>query len=104
MRGEGSLVYRILAPYVMVGGKVEAEGQGLALAISWDRNEWFDVTGDDLDEFFRLEGPARYEYLLRVTLADDGVLKSLRIANDLQMAPLCMPYLQLELAGQVLAS
>jgi len=95
VRGEGSLVYRIRAPYVMVGGKVEVAGEGLATDLSWDGNEWLDVTGDDLDAFFPLDGPARYEYLLRVTLADDAVLKSLRIANDLQMAPLCMPYLEL---------
>ncbi len=95
VRGEGSLVYRIRAPYVMVGGKVEVEGQGGALAISWDGNEWLDLADDDLDEHFPGDGPARYEYLLRVELAADAVLKSLRIANDLQMAPLCMPYLTL---------
>ncbi len=95
VRGEGALVYRVRAPYVMVGGSVEVDGEALGLDLSWDGEEWIELAGEDIDEHFPLEGPARYTYLLRVRVAAGGALRSLRIANDLQMAPLCMPYLEL---------
>ncbi len=95
VRGEGTLVYRIRAPYVLVGGKLQVAGEGLTTDLSWDGEEWIELAGEDLDALFPPDGPARYEYLLRVRLAAGGVLRSLRITNDLQMAPLCMPYLTL---------
>jgi hypothetical protein len=107
---QATLIYRIKAPYVLVGGKIEAWGElaegRLSLALSWDGEEWTDLASvtepDDqlrvemgLDEHFPSDGPARYDYLLRFVLEGDTVLKRVRIANDLQMAPLCMPYLEL---------
>ena len=99
----GTIIYRIRAPYVMVGGKVEVEGTGVALTISWDGSEWADlpladageVREADLSEHFPPAGPPRYEYLLRATLQGTALLTGLRITSDLQMAPLCMPYLEL---------
>ncbi len=113
LRAEGdqaTLIYRIKAPYVLVGGNLQAWGEmaegGLSVALSWDEEEWMDlasVTEPDeqlrvaigLDEHFPSDGPARYDYLLRFVLEGDTVLKRVRIANDLQLAPLCMPYLEL---------
>lgn len=103
MRGPGAVVYRVRAPYVLVGGAIQASGTGLSLALSWDGQQWTalnlaeagSAVVADLDDQFPPAGPARYEYLLRASVQDGGRLSDLLIRNDLQMAPLCMPYLEL---------
>ena len=90
----GAIVWNVRSPYVFVGGKLEVEGSGTRFAVSWDGKEWQDVAGD-LDELFPPAGPARHEYLLRCELAPDASLKSLRIVNDIQMAPLSLPGMML---------
>ena len=49
------------APYVCVGGRLEAEGEGAKFFVSPDGKAWQAVTGT-LDKFFSTVGPARYEY------------------------------------------
>jgi hypothetical protein len=86
----GSIVWLIASPYVLVGGKVEMEGHGAKLELSWDGKSWQGITGN-LDQSFPAGGPARYRYQLRCQLSDDARLTRLRIVNDLQMAPLTLP-------------
>ena len=46
---------------------------------------------DNLDKFFSVVGPARYEYQLKCQLEGPARLRRLAIVNDLQMAPLALP-------------
>jgi hypothetical protein len=86
----GTVVWIIRSPYVLVGGRLEVEGRGVKVALSWDGQTWLEA-GPDLDRFFPPAGPARYEYRLRCQLAAGGYLRRLGIINDLQMAPLALP-------------
>ncbi|HLW66745.1 MAG TPA: hypothetical protein VKS79_15630, partial [Gemmataceae bacterium] len=86
----GVVVWKMRSPYVFVGGRLEAEGDGAKFALSWDGKSWQEV-GTNLDGLFPRDGPARYEYELRCELPAGGVLKRLAIINDLQMAPLALP-------------
>jgi len=86
----GTVVWIVRSPYVFVGGRLEVEGRGAKLALSWDGRSWME-TGPCLDAFFPPEGPARYEYRLRCELPEGARLTRLDIVNDLQMAPLALP-------------
>jgi hypothetical protein len=86
----GTVVWIIRSPYVLVGGRLEAEGSGAKFAVSWDGKTWQEA-GTDLDKFFPPNGPARYEYRLRCELGKGARLKILGIINDIQMAPLALP-------------
>lgn len=86
----GAVVWTVHCPYVLVGGRIEAEGSGAKWSLSWDGKSWTEA-GPDLDAFFPPAGPARYEYRLRCELGPEARLRHLRIANDLQMAPLALP-------------
>jgi len=109
-------VIAMRTPYVIVGGRVKANGVRTSaddlvrLSASFDGEDWkplaeADQTGvfeleADLDPLFPTGEPARYSYLLRVEMtaarSSDGVgLDSLRIENDIQMAPLSLPGLTL---------
>jgi hypothetical protein len=86
----GSIVWVMRSPYVLVGGKLDAEGSGAKFSLSWDGKSWLD-TGTDLDRFFPPQGPARYAYRLRCQLPAGARLKRLDIIHDIQMAPLALP-------------
>jgi acetyl esterase/lipase len=86
----GVLVWKMRSPYVFVGGRLEIEGSGAKLSLSWDGKSWQEV-GEDLDSLFPAKGPARYEYWLKCELPEGVRLKRLAIVNDLQMAPLALP-------------
>ena len=86
----GEIVWIIRSPYVLVGGRLETEGNGAKFSLSWDGKVWQEA-GTDLDKFFPPGGPARYEYRLRCELAAGARLKRLGIINDIQMAPLALP-------------
>jgi hypothetical protein len=105
----GRLVWRVKVPYVIVGGQLKARmsGQGeWALAVSHDGREWKPIPAGaaeanaSLDEFFPSPGVPHYEYMVRLEMkaarnpAGFG-LESIAIENDLQMAPLAMPSLEL---------
>lgn len=100
----GELVYRIRAPYALVGGKLAVGAQDeVSVELSWDGQEWqaLELAADesgrvaDLNPLFPYNGALRFEYLVRLRLQPDAVLRVLSVRNDLQMAPLCMPYLEL---------
>src|SRR5262249_5715791 len=86
----GSVVWLIRSPYVIVGGRLEVEGSGAKFSLSWDGKSWMEA-GPNLDTFFPPNGPARYEFRLRCELDAGARLKRLGIVNDLQMAPLALP-------------
>jgi hypothetical protein len=86
----GSVVWVVRSPYVLVGGRLEAEGRGAKFSLSWDGKSW-EEAGPDLGKFFPPGGPARYEYRLRCELGAGARLRRLGIVNDLQMAPLALP-------------
>jgi hypothetical protein len=87
---QGTIVWEVKSPYVFVGGRMEAEATDARFAISVDGKTWQTVN-DSLDKSFPVVGPARYQYRLKCQLAGAARLRSLRIANDLQMAPLALP-------------
>lgn len=86
----GVVVWQMRSPYVFVGGRLEAQGEGARFSLSWDGADWSEV-GADLDAFFPPAGPARYRYFLRCELSGDARLGGLAIINDVQMAPLSLP-------------
>jgi hypothetical protein len=86
----GTIVWSIRSPYVLVGGRLEIEGNGAKFSLSWDGKTWLQA-GPDLDKFFPPAGPARYAYRLRCELGAGARLKRLGIVNDIQMAPLALP-------------
>lgn len=86
----GEIVWTIRSPYVIVGGKLESEGTGAKFEISFDGKAW-ESARNQLDSFFPPVGTARYSYSLRCQLVGDARLRSLKIVNDLQMAPLSLP-------------
>lgn len=87
----GTIVWKIAAPYAMVGGHLETEASGAKFALSSDGKKWTDIAGNNFDKFFPLEGNPYYQYQLRCELPAGAKLKRLAIINDLQMALLAMP-------------
>ena len=90
----GTITWTIRSPYVFVGGKLAVEGNGAKFAISWDGKSWEEIDGD-LDGKFPSRGTARYAYHLRCRLSGDARLRKLAISNDVQMAPLTLPGLEI---------
>ena len=86
----GTVVWRISCPYIIVGGRLDADAVGAKFALSWDGDAWTEVDGS-LDSFFAPQGPARYGYYLKCELTGNAELRRLAIVNDLQMAPLTLP-------------
>ncbi|HEY3966374.1 MAG TPA: hypothetical protein VGM05_17570 [Planctomycetaceae bacterium] len=86
----GTITWTMRSPYVFVGGKLAIEGSGAKFAISWDGKAWEDVDSD-LDAKFPSQGTARYVYHLRCQLSGAAHLRKLAIINDIQMAPLTLP-------------
>ena len=86
----GTMVWTMRSPYIFVGGRIKAEGTGAKFFISQDGKDWR-RTGNNLDGFFPIVGPARYQYQLKCQLGAGAQLKKLAIINDLQMAPLALP-------------
>ncbi len=100
----GELVYRLNAPYAMVGGTLTVDADGAAAAdLSWDGRQWLPLDAQasdaglvvDLDEHFPYNDELRFSYLIRLRLDPGAVLRAVTSRTDLQMAPLCMPYLEL---------
>ena len=87
----GSIVWTMGSPYVFVGGRLEAEGNGARFSIRQDGKTWQQVPGESLDKFFSTVGPPYYRYQVRCELSAGASLKKLAIVNDLQMAPMALP-------------
>jgi hypothetical protein len=92
--GSGTIVWIMAAPYVFVGGRLDIDGTDANFAISWDGKTWEECTAD-LNRHFPPQGKARYWYLLRCQLSDAARLRRLTIINDLQMAPLSLPGMEI---------
>ncbi|MBI3861995.1 MAG: hypothetical protein HY290_08870, partial [Planctomycetia bacterium] len=90
----GTIVWNMTSPYVYVGGRLEVEGSGVKFAISWDGKTWEECS-TDLAKHFPPQGTARYSYQLRCQLAGDASLKRLAIINDILMAPLALPGMEI---------
>lgn len=104
-----TLIWRMRTPYVLVGGRLTARvysaGAGeWAFAVSHDGRDWREVSRGErevavsLDTHFPSPGPPHYEYFVRFQMqgaAGKLGLESISIENDLQMAPLAMPSLEL---------
>jgi len=86
----GSIIWTMRSPYVLVGGRLEAEAPGARFLICQDGRTWRPAQ-DDLDTFFPIAGPACYEYQLKCELEGTARLRRLAIVNDLQMAPWALP-------------
>ena len=86
----GTAVWKMRSPYVFVGGRIEAEGEGAKFFICQDGKTWRPVQ-DTIDRFFSVVGPPCYEYQLRCQLGTGARLSRLAIINDVQMAPLALP-------------
>lgn len=102
----GTIVWTMRSPYVFVGGKLEVDGRGAKFAISWDGKSWEPIAEDgdadddghrrrNLDGLFPPQGTARYAYHLRCQLRGDARLRRLAVINDVQMAPLTLPGMQI---------
>jgi len=87
----GSIVWTMRSPYVFVGGRIEAEGNGARFLLCQDGKRWQEVSGSDLDRFFSTVGPPCYQYQVKCELDAGASLKQLTIINDLQMAPRALP-------------
>jgi hypothetical protein len=89
---EGTIVWAMQVPYVLVGGRLEKEETGARFSLSFDGKSWQAADGVSLDSFFPPTGGSpRYSYQLRCQLSGAARLKRLAIVNDLQMAPLVLP-------------
>jgi len=89
---EGTITWTMHSPYVMVGGRLVAEGQGAEFSVSFDGKTWEAVDAASFDKKFAFSnGKGKYSYQLRCQLSGAATLKSLAIVNDLQMAPLLLP-------------
>ncbi len=89
---DGTIIWAVQSPYVLVGGRLEKEDSGAQFAVSFDDKPWQKVDGANLDSFFPATGQSpRYSYRLRCQLSGAARLKRLAIINDLQMAPLVLP-------------
>jgi hypothetical protein len=86
----GTIVWTMSSPYVFVGGRIAAEGTGVKFFMSQDGKTWR-PTGNNLDQFFSIVGPAWYRYRLKCQLEAGAQLKKMAIINDLQMAPMALP-------------
>jgi hypothetical protein len=87
----GSIVWTMKSPYVFVGGRIEAAGDGARFSICQNGKTWQKVPGNSLDRFFAVTGPACYRYQLKCELGEGALLKKLAIVNDVQMAPMALP-------------
>ncbi|MCX5677332.1 MAG: hypothetical protein NTX87_20300 [Planctomycetota bacterium] len=87
---KGTIIWTLRSPYVFVGGRLEAEGVDAQFFISADGKAWQAVK-DNLDKFFPVVGPARYEYRLKCQLEGPARLRRLAVINDVQMAPMALP-------------
>jgi hypothetical protein len=87
---KGTIVWTMRSPYVFVGGGLEAEGAGAQFFISADGKAW-EAVKDNMDKFFSIVGPARYEYRLKCQLEGPARLRRLAVTSDVQMAPLALP-------------
>ena len=114
----GTIDVPVKSAYPVVGGRLDVDftrlnldAEQIGVSISFDQGKnWIKASksysGDysrmyiDLDPFFKRTDPARYEYLLRLTLSSRAkvstiALRGFHLDSTLQMAQLAMPGLVL---------
>jgi len=104
----GPLTWKMEMPYVIVGGrlKLRVHAGSYLFRISRDNQEWSEATRVEaasdtevtksLDQCFPNAGPAIYRYFLRAEWhGATAAIEALTIENDLQMARLSLPALEL---------
>ena len=95
--GNGVIVWHMKSPYEFVGGALSADGERYSFEIGFPnpkdgRPEFTPMaTLSDFDGKFGALRTGGNEYWIRCTLAGGASLRSIRISNDIQMAPLTMP-------------
>ena len=95
--GTGTIVWHMKTPYEFVGGRLAPEGDGYTLEIGFvDPKDWKPAftplaTPAEFDGKFAGRTACGNEYWLRCALTGQATLRSIRITNDIQMAPLAMP-------------
>ncbi len=90
----GTVIWEMKSPYVMVGGDLAVVGSNISFSFSYNGSVWEPTTAE-LDSFFPSNGPAVHTYYLACNLETNGRLNELTVRNDLQMAPLSLPAMQL---------
>jgi hypothetical protein len=104
----GPVTWKMEMPYVIVGGrlKLRVHAGSYVFRISRDNQEWteaarIEATSDmevtkSLDQCFPNAGPAIYRYFLRAEWQGSAAgIDAITIENDLQMARLSLPALEL---------
>ena len=96
--GTGIVLWHMKVPYQFIGGAISASGDGYAFEIGFiDPKDWRKTVYTPLATLAEFDGKfvgrtaSAYEYWLKCTLTGNASLKSIRIKNDIQMAPLAMP-------------
>ncbi len=113
--GEAELVYEVKSPYVVCGGRVEANFFGLSdkdafsVWLSLDGSQWSKLwqrvgsgpatCSVDLDEHLEVDrAPPKYRYFVRISLASaaerSANLGPVTISTDVLTAPLALPRLR----------
>ena len=113
--GAGELVYQVKSPYVLCGGRVDAnffglsEKDGFTVSMSLDGKQWKELwhrSGDgsmscsvDLDEHLEVDrSPPKYVHFIRISLASAAArsanLTALTISTDVMTAPFSLPRLR----------
>jgi len=118
MKDSAKVVVPVESAYPIVGGRLivdfaryDLRSENVLVSISFDRgNTWKKLyvsnSSDycrmyiDLNEFFQKNDPARYHYLLKLSLSSNAVqpnlcFKGFELTSELQMARLAMPGLKL---------
>jgi hypothetical protein len=93
----GTIVWQMKSPYQFVGGALAAEGNSYAFEVGFaSPKDWkpaymrMATLADFGGKFQGLTSTAN-EYWLKCTLTGNASLRSLKITNDIQIAPLAMP-------------
>jgi hypothetical protein len=95
--GTGAIVWPMKAPYQFVGGKLAAAGDGYIFEIGFvNPKDWKPAytaltTVADFDGRFKGRTDAVTEYWIRCILKGKSFLRSVKIQNDIELAPLAMP-------------
>ena len=107
--GEGYAVFEVRSPYIIVprvgdtkttdddreASVVTLDADGVSLSVSLDNGlTWADVAEDPDNADLTGLVSGRYGYLLRLDMADDAIVRSMRIETWTQVAPAALPALE----------
>jgi len=88
----GTIIWKIHSPYTMVGGRVDLEGNGVKLSVSWDNKTWYDMPDGTLEaSIAKARYRGHWNCYVKCELPEGALLKAFHFSADVQMAPLAMP-------------